>query len=187
MKHSKILFALALGLLFSCGPAIKQFYPGTYFPEDRVYQNKALGFTMVFRGNWDIETDQKQMKIYTPYAAELHETGSEMLFMGFTVEKTQGTRCIATNFNEPCRQYAEEIQKANEKDLDSDSGLVDDTINNVPVTIWRYRSTEHEFVEYFFTINTYDLRIAFWTKPRLFWNFLPEYHEMMKTIVINGN
>ena len=58
---------LLLTVLF-CAPAIKQFYPGNYFPEDRTYQNKTLGFSLTYRGNWEIITDPNDMKSNKAYA-----------------------------------------------------------------------------------------------------------------------
>jgi hypothetical protein len=177
--------ALFFLILVSCAPAIKQFYPGNYFPEDRTYVNKTLGFSLTYRGNWEIITDPNGMKDNKGYAKELHETGTELLLIGFTVEKTQGTRCIAANLNETSVEYAEEIQRINKDQIDSDSGSSDDTVNGVPMVTWRYAKGEYRFIEYFFTIDTYNIRVAFWTKPRLFNKFLPVYEEIMGTLSLS--
>ena len=51
---------------------------------------------------------------------------------------------------------------------------------------WRYAKDEFRFIEYFFSIDTYNMRIAFWTKPRIFDKFLPVYEEIMGTLSIPG-
>ena len=176
--------AVCAVLAAGCTPPIKQFYPGTFFPEDRVYQNKSIGFSLSYRGNWDIATDPNDMKENKVVAWELHNTGAELLFVGSTVEETQGTRCIASNLNETNREYAEQIERINRDQLQSDSGLADDTVHAIPVVRWEYSKSDFKFVEYFFSVDTYNLRIAFWTKPSLYGNFFSVYKEIMGSLVI---
>lgn len=106
-----IVFLVAMGM--HCTAPISQYYPDMFFPEDRTYQNKTLGFTFSFIGNWEIICDPNKMKENRSNALLLHETGGELLFVGYTVEKTQGTRGIAVNLNETNKAYAEEIMKLN--------------------------------------------------------------------------
>ena len=47
---------------------------------------------------------------------------------------------------------------------------------------WEYSKSGLRFVEFFFAIDTYNLRIAFWTTPVLYGNFLPVYREIMETL-----
>jgi hypothetical protein len=171
-------------LCLSCFAPIKQYYPGTFFPKDRIYQNKPIGFSLCYRGNWDVLTDPNDMKQHRSTVTLLHESGAELLFIGFTVEKTQGTRCIVNNFNETNRKYAEEIQQANRSNMVKDDGLFDDTIHYVPMVRWEYSEGEFRFVEFFFTVDTYNLRVAFWTKPLLYKNFYPVYREIMGTMTL---
>ncbi len=180
-----ILCALLIAGGMNCTAPISQYYPGFYFPEDRVYQNKSLGFTFSFIGNWEIICDPNKMKENRSNAVLLHETGGELLFIGYTVEKTQGTRGIAVNLNETNREYAEEITKLNHDDRQIDSGLTDVTIASIPMVRWIYEKAGFSFVEFFFKIETYNVRIAFWTKPKLFSNFLPVYEEVMKSMAVS--
>jgi hypothetical protein len=172
----------------NCAAPMKQFYPGTFFQEDRTYQNKSLGFSLCYRGNWQITTDPNDMKEHKEYAKSLQESGVELLFIGFTVEKTQGTRCIVTNLNTSNREYAEQILRINKDATNTQNVLTDVVINGVPMVQWEYDwmldKEKVKFVEYFFNLDTYNLRIAFWTKPGLFNNFLPVYDDIMATLNI---
>jgi hypothetical protein len=183
-KIVAIVFLVAAGM--HCAAPISQYYPDMYFPEDRTYQNKALGFTFSFTGNWDIICDPNKMKENRSNALLLHETGGELLFVGYTVEKTQGTRGIAVNLNETNRAYAEEILKLNSEEQKIDSGLTDVSIASIPMVRWIYEKAGFKFVEFFFKIETYNVRIAFWTKPRLFSNFLTVYEDIMGTMILTG-
>jgi hypothetical protein len=188
MMVGRLLFAASFLAMMSCAPSIKQFYPGNYFPEDRTYQNKALGFSLTFRGNWEITTDPNDSKKDKEYAKELHKSGAELLFTGFTVEQTQGTRCIVAHLNETSREYAEEIRNVNKNTVISDSGCMDETINGKNFSIWRYKDKEHDlcFIEYFFAVDTYNVRVAFWTTPILFEKFQPVYEEIMGSLQLQS-
>jgi hypothetical protein len=185
MKKIVALSLLAL-LTVNCAAPISQFYPDSYFPEDRTYQNKSLGFTFSFIGNWEIMCDPNKMKENRSNAVLLHETGGELLFVGYTVEKTQGTRGIAVNLNETNLAYAEEIRKLNRDGQEIDSGIAEVTIASIPMVQWIYEKSGFKFVEFFFKNETYNVRIAFWTKPRLFSNFLPVYEDIMGTMNLSG-
>ena len=182
MFHAVLIAGFLLSL--DCAVPIKQFYPGTFFPEDRTYQNKPIGFSLTYRGNWDIITNPNEMKQHRSTVKLLHESGAELLFIGFTVEKTQGTRGIATNLNETNREYAELTQRVNRNSRVKDYGICGDTIHNVPMVRWEYAEGEFRFVEFFLSVDTYNLRVAFWTKPLLFKNFLPVYKEIMGTLTL---
>lgn len=176
-----LLIAVFL-LSLNCAAPIKQFYPGTFFPEDRTYQNKPIGFSLTYRGNWDIITDPNEMKQHKKDAKSLQDSGAELLFLGSTVENTQGTRAIAANFNETNREYAEQIQRVNRSNLVEDYGLCEDTIHNIPMMRWEYAEGGFRFVEFFFSVDTYNLRVAFWTMPLLFKKFLPVYRDILGTL-----
>jgi hypothetical protein len=178
--------ALVLLTILGCAAPIRQFYPGAYFPEDRIYQNKSIGFSFTYRGNWEITTDPNEMREHKPYIKELHTLGAELLFMGNTVEKTQGTRGIVFNLNKSNREYAEYIRTINSKDQQMDSGLTDCEIAHVPMVQWLYEKEGFRFIEFFIKVDTYNVRIAFWTTPDLFPNFLPVYEEIMGTFSITG-
>ena len=175
---------LAVCLLLCCAPQIKQFYPGTYFPEDRTYQNPSLGFSLTYRGVWDITTEPAQLRDNRSYARDLHDIGAELLYVGFTVEKTQGTRCIVYNKNETAGRYAEEIRGANREQMDDDSGCAQITVDGRQFSTWRYDENGFCFIEYFFTVDTYDVRVAFWSKSKLFDAFRPVYDEIMGSLTL---
>jgi hypothetical protein len=181
-----LIFALVALLTINCTGPIKQFYPGAYFNEDRIYQNKTIGFSLMYRGNWDICTDPNEMHEHKKYVKELHILGAELLFMGNTVEKTQGTRGIVFNLNKTNKEYAEYIQKLNSVDQHIDSGMIDCTIASTPMIEWQYEKQGFRFIEFFFKVDTYNIRIAFWTTPELFPNFVQVYREIMGTLNITG-
>jgi hypothetical protein len=188
MSFYRVLFVGFFLALLSCAPAIKQFFPGNYYQEDHTYQNKSLGFALTYRGNWEIATDPNETRKNKAYSKELHKIGAELLFTGFTVEKTQGTRSIVAHLNETSREYAEEIRNINKNGLNSDSGCTDVTINGKNFSTWRYKDKENDFcfIEYFFTVDTYNVRVAFWTTPILFEKFLPVYDEIMGSLLFLG-
>ena len=47
---------------------------------------------------------------------------------------------------------------------------------------WVYDKSGFRFVEFFFNIGTYDIRVSFWTKPDLFEKFLPVYEQIISTL-----
>ena len=181
MRRRVYCIAAAIVAL-QCAAPIKQFYPGVYYPQDRTYQNNALGFSFSFRGNWEILTNPNKMRENKSNAVLLHQTGGELLFIGYTVEQTQGTRGIVVNLNEPTLQYAREIQKLNADERQVDSGLTEITLAHLPMVKWIYEKDGYSFAEYFFKVDTYNIRIAFWTKPRLFPNFISVYEDMMGSL-----
>jgi hypothetical protein len=182
--HGRLLGTISttvLVLLVGCAGTIKEFYPDSFFSEDNIYQNKPIGFTLTFRGQWHIFTDPNEMQgRLRGFAEELQEQGGELLFVGSTVERTQGVRGIAANLNAPAREYAERIRDINTVAVDS--GLTEMLVANVPMVRWDYYDTGFRFVEFFFRIETYDVRVAFWTKPELFDAFEPVYLSIMSSI-----
>jgi hypothetical protein len=188
MKFTKRIILISVFLLFGCGVTVKQFYPDTFYREDQVYENKPLRFLLTFSGNWHLFTDPEEMdRDSRLHALELNKSGIELLFIGSTVEGLYGTRGIAVNLNEPGSEYAEYIHRINKDDITNDKGLVQFVAGKNSMVKWVYDKSEFRFVEFFFNIGTYDLRIAFWTRLALFEKFLPVFEEIMSTLtIING-
>ncbi len=183
--HATLRFVpiAVLFLLVSCAGPMKQFYTDSYFIEDGVYENKPLGFTLEFQGNWYIFTDPNEMpKGGRGFARQMQETGGELLFMGSTIEGTQATRAIAMNLNLPMQEYAQRIYDLNLEDIDEDNGLKDFIAADQPMIKWEYQKGGFQFVEYFFRLNTYNIRVAFWTKPKIYQRFRPVYESIMASI-----
>jgi hypothetical protein len=174
-------------LFFFCAAPINQFYPDTYYPEDKIYENKPLHFALRFQGNWMLFTDPRDMdKGSRDLAATMAKSGVELLFVGATVEGMHGTRGIAVNFNEPARDYAERIRAINRSEVQNDRGLTDMVIGKNSVVKWVYNKGDFRFAEFFFTLGTYDIRISFWSRSDLFDKFLPVYEQMMGSIEVTS-
>ena len=171
-------------LLF-CSSSIEQFYPDHFHSEDNIYENKPLKFLLTFTGNWRIYTDPNKMDPDSKaFAKTLSKSGLELLFVGTTVEGLHGTRGIAVNLNEPARQYAEYVRRLNKDDVENDQGLTDFYAGTYPMVKWVYDKAGFRFVEFFFNIETYDIRIAFWTRTHLFGNFLPVFESIISSLII---
>ncbi len=194
MKHqsplkSIIIFLVSLSciLIVSCAAPVRQFYPDTYYPEDRVYENKPLRFVLQFQGNWEIITDPNAMdKNGRELAKRCAKSGVELLFVGTTAEGWHATRGMAVNFNEPAREYAEYVRKINAKEVQNDNGLTDMVVGRNSMIKWVYDKGNFRFAEYFFSIGTYDIRISFWTKSDLFEKFLPVYEAIISSLEVTG-
>ena len=174
-------------LIISCAGPIKEFYPDSYFVEDGVYQNRPIGFSLTFSGNWELVTEPSRMeKGSRSFARTLQESGADLLFVGTTFEKTQGVRGIAINLNVPCEEYAENIRVINARDVTTDFGLTVHELHGKPLVRWDYVVGEYRFAEYFYLLDTYDIRIAFWTKPAIFERFDPVYRKIIESISFIG-
>jgi hypothetical protein len=174
-------------LVNSCTSNIKQFYPDSYFTEDKIYQNKPLRFILTFNGNWTLFTDPNKMDPGSrQFASLLNKSGAELLFVGATTEGLYGTRGIAVNLNEPVNDYAEYIRNVNKSDISNDRGIVEFIAGRNTMMKWIYDKNGFRFAEFFVNIDTYDIRIAFWTKIDLFDNFLPVFEEIMSTLSVTG-
>ena len=182
----RALFRVVLPVLlltFSCSAPLRQFYPDQFFPEDNVYRNEGIGFLLTLRGKWNIVTDPNKMnRYYRDFAATLQRSGGELLFMGSTVEELYGIKAVALNLNEPPREYATYIRDLNKADVDSDNVPVDFLAGDHLMVKWVYDRAGYRFAEFFFVVDTYDVRLSFWTKPQLFQNFLPVFEEIMSTV-----
>ncbi len=179
----RIMIICVLALIVSCAPTIKQFYPDSFHTEDNIYENKALHFLLVYRGNWLLYTDPKDMDNNSRnFASQLNKRGAELLYVGATTEGLYGSRGIAINLNEPALDYAQEVRGLNKSDVQEDSGVVAFYVGTYPMAKWTYCKDNFRFVEFFFNVSTYDIRIAFWTKKEIFDNFLPVFEDIISTI-----
>ena len=175
--------AALLSVLLFCAAPIRQFYPDHFFPEDNVYKNEGIGFLLTLRGKWNIVTDPNEMnRYYKAFAKTMQVAGGELLFMGSTVEELYGIKAVALNLNEPPEEYAEYIRDLNKSEVGSDSEPVDFIAGDHAMVKWVYDKSGYRFVEFFFVVDTYDIRLSFWTKPQLFENFLPVFEEIMSTL-----
>jgi hypothetical protein len=172
-------------VLWGCAPGLREYFPDAYYEQDNVYENKSIGFSLTYRGNWVIDTDPNEMtKTGRSFARELQRAGAELLFVGATVEATQGTRGVAANLNEPPAEHAELIRRLNARTIDEDFGITDFFTPSHAMVKWEYRIGEFRFAEFFFCIDTYNIRIAFWTRPMLYENFLPVYEDIISSLAI---
>lgn len=175
--------------IIGCAAPIKEFYPDTFYEEDSIYQNKALGFNLKFQDDWYIFTDPNKMdKPIRALALELNRDASELLFVGAATDGLQGVRGIAAHLNASAAEYAKAYYQLNKQDICEDSGLVEVTIKNLPVVIWEYSKKNGQskvrFIEFFFALRSYTIRIAFWADPRIFVRFLPVYFDTMTSLEI---
>lgn len=184
MKVRFLLLPVVLTVL-SCSSELVRYYPGNYYPEDSIYQNKKLKFLITYDNNWQLWTDPVSMDPDSrKFARQLHKSGIELLFIGTTAEKYLGTRAIAVNLNEPAKEYAEYIRRLNLKDIQNDQGLVEFTNGRVDMIKWTYEKSGYGFAEFFFNSGTFDIRIAFWTRKAFFKNFLPVFESIMGSLVL---
>lgn len=173
----------AVLLLLSCSSSIKQYYPDFFHAEDDIYENGALHFLLVYKGNWQLYTSPQDMdKSSRDFAVQLNKRGAELLFVGATVEGLLGSRGIAINLNEPVLDYAKQVRELNKEDVQDDSGVVEFYAGTCPMAKWTYCMYNFRFAEFFINAGTYDVRIAFWTKKEAFDNFLPVFEEIISTI-----
>jgi hypothetical protein len=180
-------WCVAASLLTGCAAPLSEFYPDSFFSQDGVYENRPLGFSLTFRGNWIIETDPGAMTGATrEFARELQQQGAELLFAGATAEGTQGVRGIAVNLNMPAMEYATRIRAINADAVSADSGLSEVRTERAQLIKWEYAIGEYRFIEFFFTVDTYDIRIAFWTKPAIFERFEPVYYDIISSLTPIG-
>ena len=181
MRH--ILFVACLLLFIKCAGPIKQFYPDSYFSEDNIYQNKPIRFSLTFRNNWDIETDPNKMERGIQKEVRRYQKiGVELLFAGITTDGLHGVSAVAANLNASTQEYAETIRKLNKDYITADSGLVDMLIKDKPVVKWKYSKLGLQYIEFFFTIDTYNVRVAFWSEPNIFDRFLPVYISIISSL-----
>lgn len=182
-----LLLLIILLLISSCISPLKQYYPDKFYHEDSIYENKQLRFLITYSSSWYLftnpkELDRKTQAVYRSF----HKSGMELLYAGATTDGLYGTRCIAGNFNIPIKTFAENIQKANRNSLENDQGLNEFYAGPIPAVKWIYDQSGFRFAEYFFKIDTYDIRISFWTKAELFQNYLDAFELIMSTLTVTG-
>jgi hypothetical protein len=174
-------------LLSSCSSTIKQYYSDAFYPEDKIYENKTIGFLMTFRGKWNIITNPNDMnRHYKSFAQTMQKAGGELLFMGSTVEELYGVKALALNLNESPGDYAQYIRALNKTEIDTDTTPIDFYTENLHAVKWIYTKAGYRFIEFFFVVDTYNVRLSFWTKPELFTNFLPVFEEIVGTITFTS-
>ncbi len=185
---SRNLLLLIIPLLIcSCISPLKQYYPDKFYHEDSIYENKQLRFLITYSSSWYLFTDPKELdkKTQSVYRS-FHKSGMELLYAGATTDGLYGTRCIAGNFNIPIKAFAENIRKANSNSLENDQGLIEFYAGSIPAVKWIYDQSGFRFAEYFFKIDTYDIRISFWTKADLFQNYIDIFELIMSTLTVTG-
>jgi hypothetical protein len=192
MKPRPIFLLISLPLtiailLCSCAGPIRQFYPDAYYSEDHLYENKSLHFIMKFAGNWEIITDPNEMGDETKkIARQFQKSGVELLFIGATVEGYHVVRGQAVNLNEPAMDYAQYLRRISAKEVENDQGLTPIVFGKNSMVKWVYDKGQSRIVEYIFTIDSYDIRIAFGTRIEFFEKFLPVYEETMSSLQVTG-
>ena len=173
---------LALACLGCAGP-IREFYPDAFFPEDRVYENKTIRFSLTFKNNWDVETDPNRMdRGIRKEVRRYQKMGVELLFAGTTSDGLHGVSAIASSLNETAQTYAETIRTLNKDLVSEDAGLTEMLIAHKPMVRWQYRKFGLQYAEFFFTVDTYNVRVAFWSQPALFERFHPVYTSIMSSL-----
>jgi len=191
IKSGKQLVNLSIAgivlFLVSCAAPIKQFFPDTYYPEDHVYENKPLRFDLTFDGNWELITDPNELsssakKTVRTWAAQ----GIELLFIGSTVEGLHTTRGMVEHLNMPPKEFAESVRKNSKTSVTNDQGMTDMVMEKNSMIKWMYDKDGFRYAEFFFTIDTYDIRIAFCSRPADFERFLPVYEKIMSTLQVTG-
>jgi hypothetical protein len=183
----KLVVVIICIALLSCTPSLKQYYPDTYYLEDSIYENKSLHFLITYSSVWYLftepeEFDQKTRQFYR----QLHKSHMELLFAGATTDGLYGTRCISANYNLRIRTFAENIRQANRSDIENDQGLTEFYAGRNPAIKWVYDQNGFRFVEFFFKIDTHDIRISFWTKSKLFENYLSVFEQIISTFTVTG-
>ncbi len=189
MRDAKRFFLLtastaaAIVLGVSCAPSFEQFYPDTYYEQDRIYQNETLGFALMFTPGWKIETDPSRMnKTRRAAARQLQEQGAELIFAGETVDGSQGTRGIVENLNRDNERFLAALRETNRANLDKDLGACTFMAGDVLAIKWEYEFRNMRFAEFLFRAGTYNVRIAFWTKADRYGDFLQVYEDIMATL-----
>lgn len=181
--YSVFLPAMTVLLFAGCAGPIRQYFPDTFYVEDHIYENKPLGFAVIYPPNWKITTDPADMNRAGKKAAlQFSREHRELLFMGSTIEGSQGTRGIVDNLNESNDEYLEGIRKANKTSIEKDLGSSDFEGNFVEMKRWDYLFCGMHFAEFLFKTGTYNVRIAFWCEPAMFKKFEPIFDATMNGI-----
>ena len=174
-----------------CAAPLKEIYHDTYFEEDGIYQNSALGFSLQFPVEWYLFTDPNTMsKPLKALARDMLKDASELLFVGTTSDGLQGVKGVAAHLNANAVEYAKAYYQINKPDMVGDSGLVEIPINEVPMVVWEYSkkvgTSYVHYIEFFFSIRSYTVRICFWADQRIFNRFMQTYFDVIKSIELNA-
>jgi hypothetical protein len=187
MKKIRLLSAIPMFLVLACSRPVVQFYPDYYYNNQRIYENKPLRFLLTFKGNWNIVTDPGLMeRSFRKEAVSFNKAGIELLFIGSTSEGYHGTRGVAANLNDPAEEYATNIRNLNKRDIQNDQGFTVSENEGTTVVKWIYDKSGYRFAEFFFNIDTYDIRIAFWSRPDYFDKFLSVYEEIIGSLTVTN-
>jgi hypothetical protein len=176
---------LASLLLLSCAPTaiIHQFYPDTFYPQDRMYQNRSLGFALVYKPTWVLLPDPADMsKSQRAAATALRAQAAELLYAGQTADGSQGTRAIVENLNQSNEEFLVALRDANRGMVIEDHGQTTFMAGNRLALKWEYSAGQFRYAEFLFRIGTFNIRIAFWTVPERYDEFLPVYEDIMSTL-----
>lgn len=181
------LLSIFVILIASCAAPIKQFYPDTYYREDGIYENKPLHFVLQFQGNWDIITDPNDLSSGAKKTVlEWAKSGIELLFVGSSAEGLHTTRGMAENLNLSPREFAETIETNSKRNIQNDSGLTEIMAGRNVMVRWIYDKDGFRYAEFFFAVGTYDVRIAFCSRPDSFEKFLSVYEGIMSTLELTS-
>ncbi len=180
------IVAAALLMGMACSPPVKNggiYFDEQYFDSDGVYENRDVKFNLRLSGKWDICANPNTMlPAARDFAKELAALGADLLFSGTTADGRQAVRCIVTNSNMSAPEYAQAIRGANADSVLADSGLTYLFANDSSVVKWEYSVGKFRFVEYFYLLGTYDMRLAFWTDPATFDRFKIIYENTAKSV-----
>lgn len=170
-------------VVLSCNPVIRQFFDDHFYPQDRIYENKTLGFALTYRPGWKIAHGPEGMdKAQRNAARMLQNAGAELIFAGGTAEGAHGTRGIVENLNCGNEEYLEKVRKVNRANIDRDLGHASFMAGEQLIVKWLYEYRGMRFAEFLFRAATYNVRLAFWTKPDRFKAFVPVYEDIMGTL-----
>ncbi|MCX7726596.1 MAG: hypothetical protein N2053_07080 [Chitinispirillaceae bacterium] len=174
-------------LILLCSPIFHQFYSDYYYPEDKIYENKSIGFLLKFRGNWVIITEAEKMNhTYKKFAKTLQRAGGELLFVGYSVEGLYGVRSTAFNLNEDITTYLSSIRELNKEEISNPTEPEKFSSKDIEMLKWCYEMNGYKFVEFFFLVDTYNIRLSFWTKPHLFTNYLPVFEDIAASLTLTS-
>jgi len=177
-----IVLCFMAHFFWGCTRYVTDFFPDDYLESEKIYHNPALGFNLRYSANWQINTTSKTMsKTQREVATLLHNSGSELLYVGKTSEGLHASRAIVDHLNLSNENYLEVIRKVASIEPGQELGAEEQMIAGVPMIRWFYLHRGHAFVEYLLRIDTYNIRVAFWSSPAMFRQFLPVYDQIMAT------
>jgi hypothetical protein len=93
---------------------------------------------------------------------------------------------MVEHLNMPPREFAERVRHNSRSSVTNDRGLTDMVMGKNSMVKWVYDKDGFTYAEFFFTIDTYDIRIAFCSRPCDFARFLPVYEAIMSSLQVTG-